>query len=412
MPRPRANVPALRCHISGQSVVTIGGRDFYLGKHGSAESLARYAVLVSDYQKNGLSIPDGYSIDDVNLKASVLLTPIAVTHQANEPILIRHLVAGYREHIKIRYGKAYQTTDLARRLAICDELEKHDGKLFANDFGSKKLKEYRARFVKAGDKSRRYINKLVGEIRKIFRWGVSEELVDATVLVRLKSLDPLVGGEAAYETEDRCAVPIEHLRATAKHLTPVVRDMLTVQLATGMRPSEVCRMRPCDIIRTGDDWIYFPAEHKTKWKGAKRFVPLVGEARTVIENYLNRDPKSHCFSPTESMAWYRAKLKAECQGYGSYKKLKAEPKKSPKDCYDPHSYRQSIQRAAEAAKVPSWTPYQVRHLVGVTVGELLQLESAKALLGHSDIKTTQIYSKSTMRQAIEAAHSAPTMENK
>ncbi len=412
MARPKASVPAIRYHISGNAVVSIAGRDFYLGKHGSVEAWARYAVLVADYQRNGLTLPEGYTLDDVNAKASFLMAPQAETHQANTPILVCHVVAGYREHIKIRYGKPYQATDLARRLGICDDLELHDGKLLANDFGSKKLKEYRARFIKKGDKSRKYINKLASEIRRVFRWAIAEELIDATVLVKLKALDPLVGGEASYETEDRCAVPLEHLRATAKYLTPIVRDMLTVQLATGMRPSEVCRMRPCDIDRRGDDWIYNPCEHKTKWKGQKRFIPLVGEARTVIENYLNRDPKSYCFSPAESVAWWRAKQKADCKGYGSYKKQKDEPKKQAGDCYDSHSYRQSIQRAAEAAKVPSWTPYQVRHLVGVTVGELLQLESAKALLGHSDIKTTQIYSKSTMRQAIQAAHSAPTMENK
>ncbi len=58
MARPKSSTPALRPHISGQSVVTIDGRMFYLGPHGSPQSLARYAVLIGMYQAGGLSLPD------------------------------------------------------------------------------------------------------------------------------------------------------------------------------------------------------------------------------------------------------------------------------------------------------------------------------------------------------------------
>ncbi len=46
MARPKSKAPARRYHLSGQSIVTIGGRDFYLGLHDSPESIARYAVLM------------------------------------------------------------------------------------------------------------------------------------------------------------------------------------------------------------------------------------------------------------------------------------------------------------------------------------------------------------------------------
>ena len=57
MPRQKAKAPARRYHISGQSIVTLNGRDFYLGPHDSPESIARYAVLIGIYQRNGLSLP-------------------------------------------------------------------------------------------------------------------------------------------------------------------------------------------------------------------------------------------------------------------------------------------------------------------------------------------------------------------
>ncbi len=250
---------------------------------------------------------------------------------------------------------------------------------------------------------------MIQEIRRVFKWGIAEELVKAETLVSLKAVEPLLGGEAAFENEERRPVDIEVVRKTAQFLSPVVRAMLRVQIKTGMRPSEICRMRPCDIDRSGPVWLYRPSTHKTKWKGQKREIPLVGDAREAIENFINRDQKAFLFSPAESMAWFRAKLRSERTGYGSYKKLKTEPKKIPGLCYTSHSYRQSIQRAVKEAKVEQWTPYQIRHLVGTMVGELLDLENAKALLGHADIATTQIYARSTREQSIKAANAAPSL---
>lgn len=46
MARMKAKAPARRYHISGQSVVTIAGRDFYMGPHDSPESIEGCAALI------------------------------------------------------------------------------------------------------------------------------------------------------------------------------------------------------------------------------------------------------------------------------------------------------------------------------------------------------------------------------
>ena len=74
MARPKAKAPSLRYHISGQSVVTIDGRDYYLGKHDSPESLARYTVLIADYQAGGLKLPADFDTRSVDDRAAALLT--------------------------------------------------------------------------------------------------------------------------------------------------------------------------------------------------------------------------------------------------------------------------------------------------------------------------------------------------
>ena len=51
-------MPAYRFHVSGQAVVTLAGKDFYLGPHDSPESRARYFELVQEYNANGKIAPN------------------------------------------------------------------------------------------------------------------------------------------------------------------------------------------------------------------------------------------------------------------------------------------------------------------------------------------------------------------
>jgi hypothetical protein len=126
MARPKAKAPARRYHISGQSVVTIDGRDFYLGKHDSPESIARYAVLIGIYQASGLRLPDDFDLSDLDNKAGALLGSLTQPQQqTSEPLLVRHITASYREHIKVRY--AAHPAELHRLNQICDASDKHEG---------------------------------------------------------------------------------------------------------------------------------------------------------------------------------------------------------------------------------------------------------------------------------------------
>jgi integrase len=402
MPRPKSGTPVLRAHISGQSVCRIGGVDFYLGRHGTPESLAKYAVLIREYQANGLSLPEDFTPD----LPKEFSEPAAKIQLAEEPMTIRHLTSDFRIHAEKKY--AHRSQDRLRINQICDELDTRYGGRLVNQFGPRALQELRQSWIDEklpGGKSRysrSYINRLVNWTVRVFKWGTQNEIVSAPTWAALKSVPPLTEGEATYETSAVQPVAIDVVRATAKHLSPIVRDMLRVQMGTGMRPSELCRMTPAQINRSGAVWLYLPTEHKTKKRGKTRVVPLVGDARDAITDYLNRDPHSPCFSPVETMAWIRSKQRAERTGGGSRKKLKDSPKKCPGDKYTPCSYRQAIQTAAKAAGVENWSPYQVRHLVGTALGG--SLEQAKAMLGHANIRTTERYAHIQASQSIAAAN--------
>lgn len=76
--------PAYRHHkASRQAVVRLGGKDLYLGRHGSAESKRRYRKLMAEWQASGGSV--------------------AVTSKQTD-ITIVEVLAAYLKHAKAYYG--------------------------------------------------------------------------------------------------------------------------------------------------------------------------------------------------------------------------------------------------------------------------------------------------------------------
>ncbi len=411
MARPKSKAPARRYHISGQSVVTINGRDFYLGPHDSPEAIARYAVLIGLYNASGKQLPDDLTRDDLDAKAAALISfTIAPQDQTKTPKTVRHVTACYREFATTRYADSLK--DRLRITKLCNELDQHEGDTEADKFGPLALQRQRERFVEAGN-SRNYCNRQANLIVRMFRHAVSQELVSADTWQRLKSVEPLRFGQTkAKESDPIKPVPIEDVRATAKYLTPVLRAMLRVQVATGMRPSEVCKLRPCDIDRSQDVWMYRPQKHKTAYRGKRKAVPILNEAREAIIEYLNRPMESHCFSAAESFAWRstqkRMNRKTKVQP-SQRNRRKADPAKTPGDHYTSDSYRRAIEIAAKAAGVEPWHPYQIRHLTATAVRDALGVEHVAAILGHSQIQMAEHYSKLAEGKAIEAAQHTPKL---
>jgi hypothetical protein len=75
MPRLVQKTPSYRLHSSdGRAVVTIDGRDVYLGKHGSPESKAEYDRIIAEWLTNGrrLTVPDAPARPDVSIDEVIL----------------------------------------------------------------------------------------------------------------------------------------------------------------------------------------------------------------------------------------------------------------------------------------------------------------------------------------------------
>jgi hypothetical protein len=63
-----ASIPSYRLHkASGQAIVTLSGRDYYLGGHGSPESRKKYNRLLAEYLASDKSPSFGTSPEELNV---------------------------------------------------------------------------------------------------------------------------------------------------------------------------------------------------------------------------------------------------------------------------------------------------------------------------------------------------------
>lgn len=373
------------CHHKGsnRAYTTVNGQKIWLGPYGSDKSYVAYRRVLEEIAAKG--------------KASDIVK--AVEEPPREPLIVE-LVAKFLDHAQryhVKDGKPTSEVNLnARAMRF---LVDRAGELLASEFGPLMLERVRNDIVAAG-LARNTVNAHVFRIRKLFKWAASRELVGVEVFQRLCTLPALRKGRT--EAPDHPPVePVdtEIVERTLPHLTPVVRDLVGFQLATGCRPSEACQVRPCDItLGTDGVWTYTPASHKTEHHGKDRKIYLGPRAQEIIRPYLERDPEIPCFSPRESerqrLAAARRARKSKLTPSQLTRRPKRRPKRRPGIAYDVGSYRRAITRACKLAGVePAWSPNQLRHAAATALRARYGLEAAKLILGHSDLETSAMYAE-------------------
>jgi integrase len=395
---PRLSIdrnPSLRRHTaSGQGIVTLSGRDHYLGrwpadqKQAPAEVQAEYDRLISEWRAGGRR-------------------PLTPTSDGTG-LTINELILAFWEHAEqhYRHPDGTPTTELKEYRYSLRPLRELYGHTPARDFGPLALKAVRQRMVEAGQ-CRNVVNQRIGRVKRMFRWGASEELVPAAVVQALATVAGLPKGRSpARESEPVQPVPEPLVEAVLPLVLPPVRAMIRLQLLTGMRPGEACAMRPCDIDMTGATWLYRPALHKTAWRGKGRVIALGPKAQAIVREFLPLKTDDFLFSPARAVAaWHaerRARRKTRVQPSQAYRR-KPNPKRKPAEVYSAHSYAHAITKACRRAGVPHWHPNQLRHNFATAARRRFGLEAAQVLLGHSKADVTQVYAERDLSLAVRVA---------
>lgn len=395
MPRKR-HVPSYRLHKpSGQAVVTIDGRDHYLGPHGSPESHAEYDRLVADWllrQKPGT----------LSGTARTVTVAEVLNLYEREAARRRQLGGDHRQYRRV----------LLACQAVRDTLQ--DGRSLADlpaaEFGPLALLTVRDRLA-ATSTSRKHVNQRIGCVKAAFRFAAERELIPGSVAAAVWALRPLRRGEAVESAPIR-PVSVRDLALTLRQLGRVVADLVRLVYLTGCRPGECCQLTPGLIDRQGRDldgkrheglWSFQP-KHKTAKHGAK-VVFLGPRAQRLLAPYLeDRDPDAACFSPAEAVEDQRQQRRLASKSRPRRDQpRKASPQKTPGQWYSAKSLGGAVADAAARAGVPHWHPGQLRHTRATQVRARWGPDHARIYLGHKLPGTTGIYAEGDLAKAAEVA---------
>jgi integrase len=381
-------IPAYRRHKAvGQAYVNVDGRQVYLGKFDSPESHERYRRIVAEI----CSLPAAAPRKEIS----------------RDGLSIVEVAAAYWLHATVYYTKDGQPSGQLPHVRVALRvLRDLYGETPAADFGPLKLKAIQQHFIAKG-LARRYINGVIGGIRRVFRWAVAEELIDASIYHALAAVPGLkIGRTAARETEPIAPVDDATVALTLPYLPAVLADMVRLQRLCGCRPQEVSLVRPCDLDTSGEIWLYTPHRFKTQHHGRTRTIFIGPRAQEILRPYLLRKETAYCFSAAESrrqqVSEMRARRKTRVQP-SQADRGKDKPARKPGDRYTKDSYSRAVARACAKAKVTPWRPNQLRHAAATEARRLFGLEAAQVLLGHAKADTTAIYAAANVQRGVEIA---------
>ena len=435
MPKLVHRNPAYCKHkASGQAIVTIDGQDVYLGPHGTTASRREYDRIIGEWLANGRRLP--------TQKPGAAPADTAVVE----------LVNAYWKFARVYYKReSGEAGDLDCIRSLLRLLKDLYGRTNAGDFGPLRAKALREKMVAAGW-SRSYVNAQMQRLRRVFRWGVENEMVPPSVAQGLQAVAALRKGKTeARETDPVKPVPDAAIDAVLPHLSRQVRAMVELQAITGMRPHEVCELRTGDIDRAASPWVYAPRRHKTEHHGHERAVYFGPKAQAIVTPFLKLDPDAFIFSPIDAEGERRQaarearKTPDSCGNVPGSNRIRRSPRRAPGAGYTPDSYRRAVERACDDAFPPPdhlsrqrvagngrkrttkrwetakewrarlgdrgraelaewqdghrWNPHQLRHTAGTRFRETHGLEGAQVLLGQKTIKVTELYAEKNLAAA-------------
>lgn len=365
MPR----TPKYCCHkATGQAYSTISGKVVYFGKYDSPESRDAYDAAITKWKEIHATADKMTSIGQLTL------------------MFIEHHARDYYSEGEV---KNYQN--------VIKVLNRMFRNLKVYEFGPKKLQALQEEL--ASQRVRNQVNICIARIKRVFEWGVSQEIVPVTVFQSLKTVKNLKKGRCkAKEGKPVLPVPQADLDAVLPKLTAPVRAMVRLQLLTGMRPGEVLKMKAGDIDTTGEIWAYHPASHKNAWRGKQRVILIGPKGQDVLLPFLiGRQKEDYLFNPHEGRKQF---VESE---YGDDAKSHVRGSKLGENKpYTIHGYISSIQKVCKRYKIPLWSPGQLRHNAATDIRKHFgDIDASRVVLGHSEKSTTEIYAERDLLKAAE-----------
>jgi len=189
------------------------------------------------------------------------------------------------------------------------------------------------------------VERFVSLVCQCFEWGVVAGKVEQSQAACLRLVRPPARGRVR-EPVHRGSVEFEEVERVAAKLRSAAGDVLRLMWWTGARPSELCRLRRKDVVRSpvlkskkgatvpiGElgVWAAPLAKHKTSRHGLERVIFFGPKSIPIIEPRLSGSPEEPIFSTSS----------------GSQ--------------YDSKSLRDYVKKCCDSNGWPRWSPYQIDH---------------------------------------------------
>lgn len=241
------------------------------------------------------------------------------------------------------------------------------------------------------------VGRYVNLVKMCFAWGVVVGRLEQSQHATLELVNPPAKGKVK-EPVARGSVKIGEVNRTAAKLKSDVGSLLRLLWWTGARPSELCRLTPAMIRKTGSIeskkgakiligklkvWAAQLDEHKTMRFGRERVLFFGPEAQKVLAPLLCRegiDPEAPLFRTADGNAYTSKQL------------------------------RDYVKKVCRNAGWRTWTPYCIDHAFLSRVQAAFSSEipgsgpiAAKAARGHSLRGVTEQYAGEDLVTAAKVA---------
>jgi len=217
--------PSYRKHKgSGQAVVTLNGREIYLGKHGTPASKAEYDRLIAIWLANGRRLPN----DDIELT-------------------VNELALEFWKHAEryFRFPDGSLSKEIGHYKRCLRLLCKLHGNTPANKFGPVSLRIIRDHMISLGW-VRKSINTHLYRLKNVFRWGGEQGLVRPTVFHGLLCVSGLRTGRS----EAKESVPVKP-EESMFHIFPPYFPSPTFLAADAAMSDRKCSHLENSLLGTG-----------------------------------------------------------------------------------------------------------------------------------------------------------------
>jgi integrase len=355
--RPRADMPRAcpqaKPHASGQARARwkVNGREYtrYFGPWGSAEAKGAYLRFQQEWAAG-----------------------LAETGAAGRGLTVPALADSYLTFAEGYYRKAGRLTSEITliRPAVGLLLAVAPDKLAA-EFTADDLRAVQSAGVRAG-LARKTVNAYVSRVVRMFAWGAGQtgadkqSLVPPAVVGALREVKPIERGRTRAPDRPKVgSVPRPMVEAVFPHLhknesrRAVLEAAVRLHWLTGMRSTELVRMTPADLDRSGDLWRYnVPAELD---KNAHR---------------ENAEPLAYYIGPKGQEII--APLLAGCPRTRAIFALPPSRDGRPWITLDRNSYLRFIQLACDRAGISRWNPHRLRKAKATEVDRAARAAQAAA----------------------------------